>query len=652
MPLNMTYGELRSLIDQEKLGWQPRADIPDYVLLPRYGLGASSEGLVPAEQAQALDLKTLGIGGNPFLAVRRAELGLVEPDEVRAAFSTELLNRLGLSLEPASRVVSSDVTVAAYGGEAVAKAPPEAGAPPAAVDWRNRWGQNWVTSTRDQDGCNACWAFAGVALVEAMVRIEHAMWVTLSEGDPHRGVGKSCPDLGNMGEVSAFFAGNGFCDPGSWPWRTDSPAYTPTPDRNGRSVRGPGFTTVSGADAKNWLDTVGPLVTWIDIYNDFSAVNSSVYRRSTHPSNALRGGHFFLIIGYDDALGAWLCKNSWGTAWGVNGIGWIAYGECRIDTFARYGVRDINPDPWTKRRLHNGNLYESGNGALHRNLEVVGSDGRRVQHRWRNGGWPWTWGAASAFAADAAVCPTLTGTTFNRNMELVYTTTGGRLHHWWTGGGGGGPWNDGGIFGPAGCNGVPGFVQGDYGAPGNFEVVVSVGNQLQHLWRNGGGWHNGALFGSNIARSGSTLVQSSYGGAHGNLECVAVRTDGTMQHFWRNESTFSWNPGPVFGAAVISPPVMIQGQFGMRDERGPVGNFELCVAVGGQVQHWWRWNAGGDMVWRHGATFGHDVRSVAGLCEGSWGMNLELIVLRHDNQLQHYWRDGAGWHEGPVIGPA
>jgi hypothetical protein len=183
--------------------------------------------------------------------------------------------------------------------------------------------------------------------------------------------------------------------------------------------------------------------------------------------------------------------------------------------------------------------------------------------------------------------------------------------------------------------------------------VVSVGNRLQHVWRDGGGWHNGALFGSNIARSGATLVQGSYGTPHGNLECVAVRTDGTMQHFWRNESNFAWNAGAIFGSGVSSPPVMIQGQFGMQNELGPHGNFELCVAVGGRVQHWWRWNsAGGDKGWRQGAVFGHDVQAVAGLCEGSFGMNLELIVLRTDRQLQHYWRDGGGWHEGVVIGPA
>ena len=181
------------------------------------------------------------------------------------------------------------------------------------MDWRNRWGRNWITSTRDQQSCNACWAFAGVALIESMVTIEHAMWTRLSEGDPHRGVGKVCANLGNMGEVSTFFDTHGVCDQGSWPWQTSDPPYAPTPDRDGRSVRGPAFTVVSPGDAsKDWLDTVGPLVSWIDVYNDFGAVGSTVYRRSTHPSNAYRGGHFLLIIGYSDALGAWLVKNSWG----------------------------------------------------------------------------------------------------------------------------------------------------------------------------------------------------------------------------------------------------------------------------------------------------------------------------------------------------
>jgi hypothetical protein len=96
---------------------------------------------------------------------------------------------------------------------------------------------------------------------------------------------------------------------------------------------------------------------------------------------------------------------------------------------------------------------------------------------------------------------------------------------------------------------------------------------------------------------------------------------------------------------------MIQGQYGMSDETGPHGNFELCVAKGGSIQHWWRYNSG-DRQWRHSATFGRDVLAVAGLCQSQWSMNLEVIALRTDNKLQHYWRDSAGWHAGPVLGSA
>ena len=538
------------------------------------------------------------------------------------------------------------------------EAPPDAGVA-TVVDWRNRFGRNWITSIRDQNGCQNCWAFASVALIEAMVAIEHSSWTRLSEGDVVRGVGKVCASLGNIGECSTFFANNGVCDPGSFAFSTTDPPYTPTSDRNGRSVRGPAFTWIgSVADQKKWLDTVGPIIAWFEVYNDLFAHGSGVYTHVNSPTNTIAGSHLALIVGYDDNQNAWLVKNSWGTTWGVNGYGWIAYGESNIDTYAKAGLTGTNPDPWTKRRLHNGNLYESGNGALHRNLEVAGAGGSRVLHRWREGGPPWTWGTGAQFGNDASVCPTLTGTTYNRNMELLYLTGGKTVHHWWTGGGGSGPWNDGGLAGPGDYYGVPGFIQSDYGAPGNFEAVVrTTGGQLAHLWRLNGPpwtWAESARFGSGIAYSGASLVQSDYLGKpdHGNLEVVAVRTNGAMQHFWRNAADMQWRAGSVFGAGVGSPPVMIQGQYGMRDETGPHGNFELCVAVGGKVQHWWRSNANGSMDWRMSAIFGHDVAAVAGLCQGSWGMNLEVIVLRTDQQLQHYWRDGGGWHEGPVIGPA
>ena len=43
------------------------------------------------------------------------------------------------------------------------------------------------------------------------------------------------------------------------------------------------------------------------------------------------GYHCILIVGYDDAEKAWICKNSWGTGWGDKGYFRIGYGECGID---------------------------------------------------------------------------------------------------------------------------------------------------------------------------------------------------------------------------------------------------------------------------------------------------------------------------------
>ena len=445
---------------------------------------------------------------------------------------------------------------------------------------------------------------------------------------------------------------HGIADPRCYPFYNGNHAYNPTPDRSGRTVKIDGWTWVTTLDQqKDWLYAVGPITCVFEVYTDFGAVGTGIYRKSA--TATYRGLHSVEVVGYDDTQGCWICKNSWGPTFGDHGFFRIAYGQCKIDDYGKIGVHYTDPDPVTKRRLHNGNLLESGYGnTYHRNFEMVATtNGSQVKHWWRDNstaGFPWH--AGPIFGSDAAACPTLTETSYNRNLELVYLTTGRRLHHWWRDENTG-TWHDGGVFGPIDAAGLPGFIQGSYNAPGNFEVVVRTADgRLNHWWRDGGGWHDGGRFGSNIAYSGGALIQSTYG-VNGNLELVAVTASGQLQHFWRDDDHgFVWHAGPVFGAGVHSPPCMIQGQYGMVSEFA-MGNFELCVAVNGQVQHWWRNNAG-NAGWYQSATFGHDVQAVAGLVEGSFGFNLEVVVLRTTASSSTIWRDGAGWHEGVVIGAA
>jgi hypothetical protein len=258
-------------------------------------------------------------------------------------------------------------------------------------------------------------------------------------------------------------------------------------------------------------------------------------------------------------------------------------------------VHGTNTDPWTKRRVHSGNMIESGDGAAHSNFELLATaPGNQIRHYWREGT-DFTWHQAELFGNDAAVCPTLTATTYNRNFESVHLTTNNRLHHWFYDQAGG-AWRDGGVFGPTDAFGVPGFMQGNYAAPGHFEVVVRTApGRLNHWWRMNGPpwtWTDGGRFGSNIILSGPSLIQSHYG-QKGNFELIAVLDNGKMQHWSRdNDHGLVWNAQATFGNGwVASPPCMIEGQYGALDENH-VGNFELCVAVGGQIQHWWRDNQG------------------------------------------------------------
>ena len=64
---------------------------------------------------------------------------------------------------------------------------------------------------------------------------------------------------------------------------------------------------------KYYLANFGPMAMGFTVYEDFDNYGGGVYK---HTTGKVRGGHCVLVIGYSDTNQAWICRNSWGTAWG------------------------------------------------------------------------------------------------------------------------------------------------------------------------------------------------------------------------------------------------------------------------------------------------------------------------------------------------
>lgn len=207
---------------------------------------------------------------------------------------------------------------------------------PAAIDWRNHNGGNWVTVVKDQKTCGSCVAFATCSTMESRARI--------TSNTPNLDV--------DLSENQLFFCGCGKCCNQGWFFEAAlnfakttgvaanaSSTYTPVdkPCPSASSVmKVTNFRKLlSTAERKNSLATKGPLVAGMSVFSDFMNYAGGLYRKT---SNTFLGNHAICMIGYDSQ--GWICKNSWNTGWGDDGFFRVAYGDgCGIDlTFPSYEV--------------------------------------------------------------------------------------------------------------------------------------------------------------------------------------------------------------------------------------------------------------------------------------------------------------------------
>jgi C1A family cysteine protease len=216
---------------------------------------------------------------------------------------------------------------------------------PSSFDWRNYNGSNWVTSVKDQDQCGSCWAFAAAGTVEAsenILRNDPSYDLNLSE----ESLVANCPNIGSCGGCTG---GHSYCaisrmrdygivDEACMPY-VASYGYPGTCSRCSNwenrlyyaknVVYGWDF---SGATLKEMVSRHGPVTVymgmgWDDYQGHFDS--NDIYRCNIDSGM----NHAVVVVGYSDAGGYWIVKNSWGPGWHDNGYFKVGYGECVIDSY-------------------------------------------------------------------------------------------------------------------------------------------------------------------------------------------------------------------------------------------------------------------------------------------------------------------------------
>ena len=258
---------------------------------------------------------------NPFTAMSEEEQSLL----------------LGYTPGPEDDSLEKRESIAKANVEAFKVIPSEAIGYPSSYDLRNIGGKNFITPIKNQGSCGSCVAFGVAATAEGRFkRQRNNPNLNVDYSEAHlfycyaRNEGRRCNNGWWPSKALNAFKDHGVVDDNCFPYTAGDQVCNLCSGWEGRLTKITGWKKLTSiADMKDWISTKGPLAACYTVYNDFFSYAGGIYR---HVSGAVAGGHCVSCVGYNDAQGYWIMKNSWGTGFGENGYFRIAYGECGIDS--------------------------------------------------------------------------------------------------------------------------------------------------------------------------------------------------------------------------------------------------------------------------------------------------------------------------------
>lgn len=203
-------------------------------------------------------------------------------------------------------------------------------------------GRDCAGAVQNQGTCGSCWAFAATAAFESAYCMENGTMHDLSEqsvidcradvsstagrcADGHAGIAYDVMQSRGLesefaNKYSATVATGCVAPPAGEPvYRIDGATY----------LSAPSLTDIKTAVVRSGAVTVAFKVT--PAFDNYRSGSMPVVT-SDADLTMVRANHLIVIVGWDDARGAWRVKNSWGTegGWGDLGWGWLTYNDKSI----------------------------------------------------------------------------------------------------------------------------------------------------------------------------------------------------------------------------------------------------------------------------------------------------------------------------------
>ena len=197
-------------------------------------------------------------------------------------------------------------------------------------DWRMF---GCVTPAKDQRGCGSCWVFSAIGEYESHMLIYDGRYSDVSEQAILSCITTpvSCCTGGWPVEAYRVIMEQGAVSEACMPYES---SVEPPCRIDECTILGSIADYYSvGNNVQLIKEAVlrGPVATTFEVYYDFFYYESGCYEHEEGPGE---GAHSVIIVGWDDRMcggeGAWICKNSWGEDWGMNGFFFIKYGTGNI----------------------------------------------------------------------------------------------------------------------------------------------------------------------------------------------------------------------------------------------------------------------------------------------------------------------------------